>query len=181
MQRRHVTSAITLLVLVGILVAGVLIGMNALFAPLPDDGTAAASPSPTCKRQTFTKGKRVRSSQVQVSVFNGSGRAGLADQTMRALARRGFLDGTTSNAPEGMRVTLVRVVAQRRGDQAARLVARQFGPGTKVTVARRDLGPGVDVILGAGYRRLAAAPKSVVANRTTSVCVPVPSPSSDLG
>ena len=74
MGRRHLTTAITLLVLVGILVVGFLIGTKSLFAPLPGDANPKADPSPTCSPKSVKKGQAIRSAQVQVSVFNGGSR-----------------------------------------------------------------------------------------------------------
>ena len=81
MARRHLTTAVTLLVLVGILVVGVVLGVKTLFAPLPGSDDASAKPSASCSPKTVRKGQRIRSSQVQVSVFNGGTRSGLADET----------------------------------------------------------------------------------------------------
>jgi len=173
-DRRHLTTAVTLLVLVGILVAGVVLGVNALFAPLPEDGAASATPSPTCSPTAVERGQTVRSSQVQVSIFNGGGQSGLADGTMRALIRRGFTEGDIGNAPDGVTAERARVLTTERNDTAARLVARQFGRATKITVTDRDLGPGVDVVIGDQFEELVPARKVIVARASTSVCVPVP-------
>lgn len=174
MERRHVTSAITMLVLVAILVLGVMVGVNALFAPLPEDPEPVASPSPTCAQKTVKKGQRLRSRQVVVSVYNGGTRAGLADKTMRALAKRGFKQGEIGNAPPEVEVAKVRVFAAERNDQAARLVARQFGRNITVDVVDSDIGPGVDVVVGNDFDELVKARKVIVAKRSSSVCVGVP-------
>jgi hypothetical protein len=180
-QRRHLTSAITMLVLVGILVTGVMLGVSYLFAPLPGaEDEPAATPSPTCSPKTVKKGQRVRSKQVQVSVYNGGSRSGLADETMDALARRGFGRGAVGNAPEGAAVRSVRVLTTERNDQSAKLVARQFGRKDKVTLSETDLGPGVDVLVGNGFDELARAKRVIVAKRSSSVCVPLPSPTADV-
>jgi hypothetical protein len=126
-------------------------------------------------QKTVKKGQRLRSAQVVVSVYNGGSRAGLADKTMRALAKRGFKLGEIGNAPAGMEVAKVRVFATERTDQAAQLVARQFGRSTKVSIVEADLGPGVDVVVGNDFDELAKARKVIVAQRAYSVCVPQPS------
>jgi hypothetical protein len=169
-----------MLVLVAILVLGVMIGVKALFAPLPEDPEPAASPTPTCTQKVVKKGQRLRSAQVSVSVYNGGTRAGLADKTMRALTKRGFKQGEIGNAPPEIEVAKVRVFAAQRYDQAAQLVARQFGRRTKVTVVERDLGPGVDVVVGNDFEKLAKASRVIVAQRASSVCVPVPSDTAEL-
>lgn len=177
MGRRHLTSAITLVVLVGILVLGVLFGVKSLFAPLPGDSKSSANPTPACTTKTVKQGQRIRSTQVQVSVFNGGSRAGLADDTMRMLKARGFTAGEVGNAPPDAKVKVVRILTTEKNDNAARLVARQFGHQVKVTLSTTDLGPGVDVIVGDDFKKLAKAKRSITAQKSSSVCVPIPSTS----
>jgi hypothetical protein len=169
MRRRHITTAITMLVLVGI----VLVGVNSLFAPLPEE-EPAASPSPTCTVRAVKKGQRITPGQVQVSVFNGGDRSGLAGDTMQALARRGFKRGSVGNAPESTRVRRVQVWTTLRNDDAARLVALQFGRTTRIRISATDLGPGVDVVVGDGFDKLARGRRFVIVQRSSSVCVPLP-------
>ena len=69
MTSRHLTTAVTMAVLCGLLVIGAVVGFNSLFAPLPgaeDEPSAAASP--TCDPSEVKKGERLRSSQVTVNV-----------------------------------------------------------------------------------------------------------------
>ena len=181
MARRHLTTAVTLLVLVSILVLGVVLGVKTLFAPLPGSDKATATPSPSCSPKTVRKGQRIRSTQVQVSVFNGGTRSGLADETMRLLARRGFTQGDVGNAPSDAKVTRVRVLTTEKNDMAATLVARQFGRTTRVIVTETDLGPGIDVIVGNKFGKLAKAKRVLVAQSSSSVCVPLPSASTATG
>ncbi len=181
MARRHLTTAVTLLVLVSILVLGVVLGVKTLFAPLPGSDKATATPSPSCSPKTVRKGQRIRSTQVQVSVFNGGTRSGLADETMRLLARRGFTQGDVGNAPSDAKVSRVRVLTTEKNDMAATLVARQFGRTTRVIVTETDLGPGIDVIVGNKFGKLAKAKRVLVAQSSSSVCVPLPSASTATG
>jgi len=127
------------------------------------------------------KGQRIRSTQVQVSVFNGGTRSGLADETMRLLARRGFTQGDIGNAPTDAKVGRVRVLTTAKNDMAAALVARQFGRTTRVIVTDTDLGPGIDVIVGNKFGKLAKAKRVLVAQSSSSVCVPLPSASTTTG
>jgi hypothetical protein len=182
MGRRHLTTAITMLVLVGILVLGVVLGVNTLLAPLPGDSNPAADASPTCTTETVKKGERIKASQVQVSVFNAGTRAGLADKTLGLLAARGFKKGSVGNAPSSAKVKKVQVWTMEKHDPAAKLVARQFGRSTVVHVTKSELGPGVDVIVGNGFRKLVKSKKVIVVHKSSSVCVPVSaSPSTDEG
>jgi lambda repressor-like predicted transcriptional regulator len=167
---RHVTTAVTLLVLLAILVAGALVGVRSLFAPISDGPNA--NPSPDCVSKPLRKGQRVLASQVEVSVFNAGSRSGLARATLAALVRRGFKKGESGNAPEGSGVKVAQVWTTERNDAAARLVARQFGPAIKVFTGRQDLGPGIDVVVGNGYHKLAKAQRAVVATKRSSACLP---------
>lgn len=160
MGRRHLTTAITLLVLVGILGVGLLLGMQNLTAPIPS-AVSSASPSPSCAPQTVNKGERLRSAQVVVSVYNAGTRAGLADETLQGLARRGFQSGELGNAPGGAKLRFVQVWTTDRNDAAARLVAAQFGRKTLIKVVTKDLGPGIDVLVGSEFKGLVKAPHSV--------------------
>ena len=179
MARRHLTTALTMLVLAAILVLGVVIGAKTLFAPLPGS-TASVEPTPSCTDTTVKKGQRIRASQVQVSVYNGGSRSGLADETMKQLTKRGFTAGSVGNAPDE-KVRRVQVRTTEKNDMAAKLVARQFGRGTKVRVTVKDLGPGIDVVVGNKFNKLAKARRMLVARTSSTVCVPAPSPTENLG
>jgi hypothetical protein len=181
MRRRHLMTAATLLVLVAILVVGVLVGVDKLFAPLPAGEPEVTTPTPTCTVRAVKKGQRIAPRQVQVSVFNGGTRAGLAGGTMKSLIRRGFRPGDVGNAPENTDVKRVQVWTTLRNDDGARLVALQFGRETRVRLTRTDLGPGVDVVVGDGFRKLTKGKPFVIVGRSSSVCVPLPSPAADAG
>jgi hypothetical protein len=174
---RHVTTAVTMLVLLAILAVAGVVGVKSLTAPVPDSGKATAKASPTCATRTVRKGQRISARQVEISVFNGGTRAGLASTVMSRLARRGFKRGEVGNAPEGTKVKVQQVWTTDRNDTGARLVARQLGRRVGVRVVRTDLGPGVDVVVGDGFRHLVRAPRAMVAARSSSVCSPFASSS----
>jgi hypothetical protein len=168
-----------MIVLIGILVLGAVWGWRSLFAALPETDISAAEPTPSCSPAKIGAGDRIRSGQVRVSVFNGTTRSGLAGETMDALIARGFQPGEVGNAPSSLVVRRVEVWSTEEDDPRARLVARQFGKKVRVRVTAEDLGPGVDVIVGDRYKRLAKAPRAVRVQDPQEVCVPVqPSPTS---
>jgi hypothetical protein len=170
MARRQITTAVTLVVLCAILVIALVVGAKSLFAPVPGSG-GSASPS-ACASKTVSAGKRIQSSQVQVSVFNGGDRSGLASSTLHALRKRGFKAGTTGNAPSDAKVRRVQVWSTKKNDVEATLVAHQFGPRLKVTFSDTDLGPGVDVIVGNRFHGLIEAKKSIKSPKTQDICLP---------
>ena len=161
MTGRHVTTAVTLVVLCMILVVAAVVGFNALFAPLPGDDEPAAAPSESCAVEPVKEGRRLRSRQVVVNVFNAGTRAGLAGTTMDALRARGFRGGTIGNAPDGTKVRRVQVWVAAGEEDAGRLVARQFGRRTPVKTQDDDAVDGIDVVVGNQLRSLKPAPRSV--------------------
>ncbi len=173
MARRAITSTLTMLALIGLLVLGAVWGWSSLFAPLPEDAGGVQEPTPTCDTQNVAAGDRLRSKQVQVSVFNGGSRSGLAGQTLDALLERRFLPGDVGNAPSDLDVRRVQVWSTVKKDPMARLVALQFGPKTKVRFSDEDLGPGVDVVVGDRFRSLSRAPRTIRVREPLDFCIPI--------
>lgn len=166
MTGRHVTTALTMTVLCLILVVAGVVGFNALFAPLPErDEEPSAAASETCAVEPVKRGRRLRSGQVVVNVFNAGNRGGLAGTTMDALRQRGFRGGTIGNAPEGTKVRRAQVWIAEGEEAAGRLVARQFGPKTPVLTPKVDVADGIDVVVGNGFRALKRAPRSIKVER----------------
>jgi LytR cell envelope-related transcriptional attenuator len=165
---RHLTTAVTLLVLLGLLGVGLLLGIRSLTAPVPSEHKASSGSS--CNATAVRKGQRITTRQVQVSVFNAGSRAGLADETMAVFVKRGFKKGEIGNAPSGVSVKKAQVWTTRRHDASARLVALQLGRKVKVHFKDLDLGPGIDVVVGDKFGKLAKATRSVTAKATASVC-----------
>jgi hypothetical protein len=170
--KRSVISAITLVVLVGLLVVGVYVGWQKLNEPLPggEDEDQAQVSGPRCD-DGVKRGDVVRPRDITVSVYNAGTRTGLAGQTMSELEARGFIAGDVGNAPADLAdVRFVRVLAATRSDPAARLVALQFGPNTLVEAVKEDLGPGVEVIVSDGFLGLVDAPDRIKARAAGSGC-----------
>ncbi len=179
MGRRQITTAVTMIVLCGVLVVAAVAGWRALFADLPGDETASDEPSPSCTTEQVDPGQRIRSVQVTVSVYNGGTRSGLADETLSALRKRGFKAGDVGNAPSDTNVKRVAVWSTEENDVEARLVARQFGKKVAVTFSDVDLGPGVDVIVGNKFRGLTKAKRSIKVKAPQDVCIPSESVGAD--
>ena len=167
--RRHLLTAVTLVVLVGLVAAGGYYGYQALFAPV--GSAAAGGPDGQACEAGLRKGETVRTRDVTVTVLNAGTRSGLASQVQEQLVERGFIAGGTDNAPDGQRVRFVRVLAPSRQDPAARLVAAQFGKQTLVQRSGADFGPGVDVVVGDRYKGLEKdAPRRLRATVAGSGC-----------
>jgi hypothetical protein len=171
MTRRHLTTAVTMATLCVIVVIAGVVGFNTLFAPLPGgqgDGSAAASPS--CTPSPAKKRTRLSSAEVTVNVFNAGSRSGLAGATVDSFRARGFQGGLIGNAPAGTKVPRAQVWIAAGEEDAGRLVARQLGPRTPVVTRDEDLGAGIDVVLGNGFKSLVRAPRSIVVKVDASGC-----------
>jgi hypothetical protein len=164
MTSRHLTTAVTMAVLCGIVVLGAVVGFNTLFAPLPGaEDEPAAAESPTCDPNQVKDGERLRSSQVTVNVYNAGDRAGLAGAVSDSFRSRGFVTGQIGNAPSGSKVVRAQVWVAEGEEGAGRLVARQIGPRVPVITPDEDLADGIDVLVGNRFRGLAkSAPRSIV-------------------
>jgi hypothetical protein len=170
MATSRIVPAVTLAVLVALLIVGSVVGWRALTAPLPEEPDDAAAAPAGCS-SALPAGDPVRISDVRVSVFNAGSRQGLAGDVQQALTERGFIPGEVDNAPAEIEVRRVTVFASDAADPAARLVARHFGKQTPVKVSTENLGPGVDVVIGDAYKRLATgAPREITAKVAGSGC-----------
>ena len=95
-------SALTLATLGLLVVVATLWGWSAFTEPFPED-----EPVPICENATVAAGSEVRRDQVVVSVFNGSGRSGLAGATSAQLEERGFVAGDVGDSPQPAATTQI--------------------------------------------------------------------------
>lgn len=167
---RHVVTAVTLLVLCGVLVFMVVYGVKAVTAPLP----GSSSPTQDCSAAEKEVDRFVNRPEVEVSVYNAGSRQGLAGKTLNRLERAGFHPGAAGNAPRRAGVRRAVVWTTHQDDTAAKLVARALGRRTKVVVTDTDLGPGIDVLVGNGFRSLdRTAPTKLRRPTPKTTCVDV--------
>jgi hypothetical protein len=161
-----------MLALVVVLVVMGVWGLHAATRPL--DRSDAATASPTCSPAETTHRSYVRSSQVTVSVYNAGSRQGFAALTLQRFESRGFRPGAVGNAPARFKTRTALVLAPRRNDPAATLVARTLGKSVPVKVAdTTGLGPGINVIVGSRMRHLAHAPRRLRLPKPVTTCVSV--------
>jgi hypothetical protein len=165
-MRPGVRTALTMATLLVLLLVAAAWAISALTAPFPGKVDL-----PTCVATDVKKGEKVFPDQVVVSVFNAGTREGLAGLTMKQLTDVGFVAGDSGNAPDKASVPRAQVWTSEPRSPAVRLVASQFGPGTRV-VKGKALGPGVVVVVGDRFRTLVKAPKKLVAPRASSICSP---------
>jgi hypothetical protein len=158
-------SAVTLIGLTLMLIAGAAWGWTQLSKPFP----GKAEP-PTCVESVFSAGDKIYPQDVTVSVLNASKREGLAARTMQLLVDDGFGEGDTGNAPKGTEVGLAQIWTSDVDSPAVRLVKSRFGP---IEVQdRRYEAAGIVVVVGDQFEQLRAGAKSVKAQDDVSVCGP---------
>ena len=162
-------SATTLGVLVILCLLGILFGIRGLTQDLPTDPLVEDT-SQVCENRTLQDGAKIRAAEVTVSVYNAGRQAGLASRVLKQLQTRGFAAGESGNAPEGTKVIRAQVWADSRKNTAARMVAKHFGPTTKVLVNRDDIGIGIVVVLGDEFGKLTTGPKAATAVGSTKIC-----------
>lgn len=161
------TSRVTLTVLTVMTLVAAALGVYWSFAPLPE-----AKEQPPCVETQIADGQEVFPDQVVVSVFNSSGRNGLASRTMNGLTDRGFVGARTGNVPdEGIRG--VQIWADSAKNPAVALVRAQFRK-AEVTEGAA-LGPGVVVVLGNGNASMRPSGKAPTSRRSkgaSTICSP---------
>lgn len=157
-----VKSALTLGVLTLLVVVAAVWGWAALTEPLPQE-----EPVAICEDTAVATGEEVRRDQVVVSVFNGSGRSGLAGATSAQLAERGFVEGDVGDSP--LPAATTQIWASDPTNPAVQLVQRQF---KQAKVVEGDaLGPGIVVVVGEKFQSLRKKQvESVVAEADASYC-----------
>lgn len=171
MSGRHLTTGITLVVLVLVLAGMAAWGWRQATAPI--EGTKASSEQ-TCSPAEITRTRFVRPADVRVSVFNAGDKSGLAGRTMNHLEGAGFQPGEVGNAPASVHVRRAVVHTTKKDDAAAELVARTLGKHVRVVVTGQAGGPGIDVFVGNHFHKLAKhPPKKVRLPEPVEECVPV--------
>ncbi|GGF48919.1 hypothetical protein GCM10011519_23660 [Marmoricola endophyticus] len=143
-------------------------GWQRLTAPLPGAAETAQAPC-----QVYKTKKKVVRKEVTVSVYNGTRKSGLADDTMAVFERRNFVVGAVGNAPDDAAdIQGVQVRTTVDDDPRAELVAEQFTPKAQIETVGEALGPGIDVILGPDFTKLKKkAPTTYVLPDPERTCV----------
>jgi hypothetical protein len=171
MTRRHLTTGVTLVVLVGILCVMAIWGYKSATAPVESSGTPSSTATPTCDPQQQQVSRFLRRNEVTVSVWNSGKKSGRARDTLDLLERAGFKPGQVGNAPDGVSSDRAVVYSTKTDDPAAELVARAFGKATQVVHSDEEMGPGVDVVIGDKFKRLdPKAPKRLKLPKPEVTC-----------
>ena len=159
-----IRTAVTMIVLIGLLVGAGWWGWAKLTEPIPE----GFEQDQVCAPREVRAGEKVLRQDVVVSVFNAGTRSGLASRTLATLTDRGFAPGRTGNAPPNVTVYVAQIWTREPNNPAVRMVARQFQD--VVVRTGRRLGPGVVVVVGNQFRRLGKGVSFVRATRNARFC-----------
>ncbi len=156
-----IRSTLTLLGLALTVVVATMWGWGALTKPFPHD-----EPVPVCTDTRITAGTEVRRDQVVVSIFNGSGRSGLASATRAQLSERNFVSGDIGDSE---RSKTTQIWTDDPTNPAVQLVRRQFNKAQ--VVSGKELGIGVVVVVGEKFTSLRKKQiESFVAKEDSTFC-----------
>ncbi len=165
-------TPLTLVALAVLCVAGTVLGWRLLTQEAPGIDVGSTRDA-GCKDRQISSGAKLRSTQIQVNVYNAGSVSGLANTTMRSLSRRGFVAGVVENAPTKSEPPNVLVLDPEPKSPSVQLVVGQFKGEVEVRKRANDLSDGVDIILGDGFRGIDDKARTSLSVRSrTDVCVP---------
>lgn len=159
-------SAVTLAVLAVVFVVGVAWAWSSVTEPFPEPEEQAA-----CVETSFAAGDRVTPGNVLVNVLNASKTDGLAGETMEALVRKGFAEGTRGNTAADPGGNGVAIWTDDPDGPAAALLKSYFGGRTQI-VEQATAEPGITVVVGAGFPGVKDGREGVRAQDDSFVCSP---------
>lgn len=159
-------SAATLAVLAVVFVISTVWAWSAVTEPFPEKVD-----EPACTDTEVAAGELVTPGDLVVNVFNASTTEGLAGETMDALVRKGFAEGTTSNSAVDIGRSSAAIWTTDPGGPAAKLLKSYLGPGTDV-VDQATAEPGITVVVGEGFPGIKDGRTRVKAEKDTYVCSP---------
>jgi LCP family protein required for cell wall assembly len=137
-----------------------------LFSAIAHDAKLPRTPKPaTSKKSKKKKTPALKPAQVAVAVYNGSTTQGLGASTADNLSARGFdVIGQAGNAPADTYTNSVIEYATAADLPAAKVLARQTGPRTKLRADPQLASPTLHLILGSTFTALQPAGNAAIAN-----------------
>lgn len=164
-QWRHTRTAITLLVLVGVVVVGAWISWRNVTSSESDE---TVTPQSSCLPGPATAAPAPR--DIQLNVYNATQRSGLAAAVAGQMQERGFAIVDIANDPLNKTITSTAEVRSGPDQQAAASLIASMVPGA-VYVADERTTPTVDLVLGEAFDALGAAAEPT-ATSTLPPCEP---------
>ncbi len=159
-------SAVTLAVLAVLFVIGTVWAWSSVTEPFPE-----AEEQPACLDSPVAAGDRVTPGNVVVNVLNASNTDGLAGETMDALVRKGFAEGSRGNTAAETSESGAVIWTDDPDGPAAALLKSYLGPGTGI-IEQATAEPGITVVVGEGFPGIKDGKKGVEAKTDTTVCSP---------
>jgi hypothetical protein len=151
-DRRHLRTAITMLVLAAFVAFSGWYAWNTITEPQPS--SADATTAPTCIPGVPTDAPVP--ADIRLNVYNATDRNGLASSTAREMRERGFAILDVANDPLGKSVTgTAEVRAGADSEAAAGVVVAQVSGAVFVADNRTD--GTVDLVVGEAFKALAPA------------------------
>jgi len=159
-------SAATLAVLAVLFVVGAAWAWSAVTEPFPE-----AEKQPACTETSVAAGDRVTPGDVLVNVLNAGSTEGLAGETMDALVRKGFAEGSKGNTAADPGGGGVVIWAPDPDGPAAKLLKSYLGKGTEI-VDQASAEPGITVLVSEGFPGVKDGKTGIKAKDDTTVCSP---------
>lgn len=148
-QWRHLRTAITLLLLVGVMVAAAYFGWQRVTGDDEDEATAEPCvPS--------TAAAIPENADVEINVFNATSRSGLAGDVADQMRERGFVVAEVANDPLDREIAGTAEVRGNESQQGAAALLTATVPEAEFVPDDRDVNT-LDVVLGEAFNELAAA------------------------
>ncbi len=159
-------SAVTLALLAVLFVTGAAWAWSTVTEPFPEK-----EEQPACIESAVAVGDRITPGAVLVNVFNASSTEGLAGETIDALVRKGFAEGTTSNTSAEVGGSGAVIWAPEPDGPAAKLLKTYFGRDTEI-VGQATAEPGITVVVGEGFPGIRDGKNGIKTAVDSTVCSP---------
>jgi LytR cell envelope-related transcriptional attenuator len=156
---RHIRSGVTLVLLLALVIGAAWYGWKAVTAEPTTTTTSASDAGAKCG----VPPQPANPGDIEVNVYNGTSRNGLAKTTAEQVTQNGFVVLNVDNDPQGERVTDVAIVRGAKNSENAYLLLA-YVPGARfVADGRAD--PTLDLVVGDMFQAVtapAAPPQPVI-------------------